>query len=104
MGLGERLTIVEIETSRDLGDRKRAGNVAASQTARCLKVYYLKVYIQDGCRTDCLCLAEPYSDLVPFSNGTGPTLIGVTTHRGADIAVMMPSELSTKVILPPCYM
>jgi hypothetical protein len=49
-------------------------------------------------------LRKPYSDLVSFSDGTGPTLIDLTTHRGADIAVMMPSELSTKVILPPCYM
>jgi hypothetical protein len=38
VGVGERATVVEVERSRDLGDRKKEGNLAASQTARCLKV------------------------------------------------------------------
>jgi hypothetical protein len=38
VGVGERAIVVEVERSRDLGDRKKEGNLAASQTARCLKV------------------------------------------------------------------
>lgn len=38
VGVSERPIIVEVERNMDLGIRREEGNVAASQTARCLKV------------------------------------------------------------------